>query len=175
MCAGVLPLFSLRKLPASSSDPSVMISIPSRTINLDRNSPLSKDDSQCGDAQIARMQVSFQRINCMWYFRNCVFNYTYIEKSSRSIWSAPLHLEQVTQLCAAHLCIINLFLVNRTWNCFAFFGGEIQINFISKSLMFLFKWSYFMNNMHMSVRGSVHMSAVCLGRTQEVIDPWSWN
>lgn len=49
--------------------------------------------------------------------------------------------------------------------------GEMQINFISKSLMLLLKWFYFINNMHMSVCGYVDMSAVCLGRTQEVIDP----
>lgn len=49
--------------------------------------------------------------------------------------------------------------------------GEIQINFINKNLMLLLKWFYFINNMHMSVCGYVHMSAVCLGRTQEVIDP----
>lgn len=48
MCAGVPPPFSLRKLPASSSDPSVMVSILGRKVNLDRNSPLSKDDRQCG-------------------------------------------------------------------------------------------------------------------------------
>lgn len=37
--------------------------------------------------------------------------------------------------------------------------------------MLLLKWFYFINNMHMSVCGYVDMSAVCLGRTQEVIDP----
>ena len=37
--------------------------------------------------------------------------------------------------------------------------------------MLLLKWFYFINNMHVSVYGYVHMSAVCLGRTQGVTDP----
>lgn len=55
MCAGVPPPFSLRKLPASSSDSSVMVSIPGRKINLDRNSPSAKMiiSVGCSDSQNA--------------------------------------------------------------------------------------------------------------------------